>query len=151
MKVLSKASVYGLRALIYMAARGEGRAYVSVREMSAALGISAHFLTKICQLLTRQGLLITYRGPHGGVAMKIPPEQLFVIDVVHVLDGRDFFDTCLLGLPGCGDEAPCPVHAFWKEIKDVLKEEFSTLSLAELGAKVNAKRYRLSSPPGTGT
>src|SRR5690606_5893254 len=134
MKVLSRASIYGLRALIYMAAHGKSRAFVSVREMSDELHISPHFLTKIFQLLTRAGMLTASRGPHGGVAMKIPPEKLFVIDIVHTLDGHDFFDTCLLGLPGCGEEAPCPVHAFWKEIKDVLKEEFSTLSLAELGA-----------------
>lgn len=144
MKVLSKASAYGLRALLYIVAHKKHGDYVSIREMSEELNISFHFLTKILQSLTQQGLLESYRGPNGGITLKRPPNEIFLIDVVKILDGEDFFDTCLLGLPGCGEAEPCPVHDFWKVTKAALKNEFASTSLTELGTKISENRLRLA-------
>jgi Rrf2 family transcriptional regulator, iron-sulfur cluster assembly transcription factor len=142
-KVLSKASVYGLRALVYIVAKKQTPGYVNIGEISKELDISFHFLTKIFQSLTQHKILESYRGPNGGVALVKPPAQIFLIDIVKILDGEDFFDKCLLGLPGCGDFDPCPVHDFWAVTKEALKDEFETTSLAELGAKVSEDRLRL--------
>ena len=143
MKVLSKASVYGLRALMYIVAKKDVQGYVNIGEISKELDISFHFLTKIFQSLTQNNILESYRGPNGGVALVKPPDQIFLIDIVKILDGADFFDKCLLGLPGCGNFDPCPVHDFWAVTKAALKDEFETTSLAELGAKVSEDRLRL--------
>ena len=142
MKVLSKSSEYGLRALLYMVGKG-GQEYVSIREMSEQLDISFHFLTKILQSLTQANILASYRGPSGGVAFNISPEKILLIDVVRVLEGDDFFDTCLLGLPGCGEKAPCPMHQFWKEIRGALRREFETTTLSEMGQTALSRSLRL--------
>lgn len=144
LKVLSKSSEYGLRALLYMVAQKPGPEYVNIREMSKKLDISFHFLTKILQIFTQAKLLISYRGPNGGVAFNIPPDKILIIDVVRLLEGDDFFDKCLLGLPGCGEMTPCPMHQFWKEIKDALKHEFESTTLAEMGQSVQSRRLRLT-------
>ena len=143
MKVLSKASVYVLRALVYLASEKTGSRYMSIGEISKKLDISFHFLTKSFQELTQHGILESYRGPSGGIALKKPADQIFLSDIIKILEGEDFFDKCLLGLPGCGVEAPCPVHDFWKGAKAVMKKEFDMTSLAELGAKVSDERLRL--------
>lgn len=144
MKAFSKASVYGLRALIYIAAKKDGAGFVRVREMSAELDISSHFLAKILQSLTHAGILASTRGPHGGVILTKPAEAITVLDIINVLEGADFFNHCLLGLPGCGEAEPCPVHDFWKTTKATLREEFASTSLAGLAAKVNTHRFRLT-------
>lgn len=118
--------------------------YVSIGEISEELDISFHFLTKTFQSLTEKGILKSYRGPGGGVAFVTPPEAIFLIDVVRIIEGEDFFDSCLLGLPGCGEAAPCPVHDFWKEAKGAMKREFETTSLAGLADKVSRQRLRIS-------
>jgi Rrf2 family protein len=143
MKVLSKATVYGLRALMYLASEKNRSGYLSIGEISDKLSISFHFLTKTFQTLTQHGILESYRGPNGGIALKKPAEEIFLSDIVRILDGEDFFDKCLLGLPGCGIEKPCPVHDFWKEAKLAMKNEFDITSLAELGEKVSEERLRL--------
>jgi Rrf2 family protein len=143
-KVLSKATVYVLRALVYVATQKERKGYISIGEISEKLDISFHFLTKSFQQLTQQGILQSYRGPNGGIALKIPAGNIFLIDIVDIIEGPDFFETCLLGLTGCGEFAPCPVHDFWKEVKGSMKTEFESTSLAELGAKVSEDRLRLS-------
>ncbi len=143
MKVLSKSSIYGLRALLYIVSQKTWNEYVSIRELSEKLDISFHFLTKILQTLTQRNILESYRGPHGGITLKVPPDQIYLIDIVKILEGDDFFDKCLLGLPGCGEKAPCPMHEFWKEVKAKLRDEFETTTLADLGSNINHRSLRL--------
>lgn len=143
MKVLSNASEYGLRALLYMVSKGEKQEYVSIREMAEYLGISFPFLTKILQTLTQGNILVSYRGPKGGVAFNISPEKILLSEVVLLLEGRDFFDQCLLGLPNCGECAPCPMHAFWKDIKSALRYKLEHTTLAEMGRSIETGNLRL--------
>lgn len=145
MKILSKATVYGLRALIYMVSKQSETDYIRIGEISEKLNISFHFLTKTFQLLSKSGILKSARGPSGGVAFTIPPEQIYIIDIVNVIESEGFFNTCLLGLPACGEEAPCPLHEFWKESKLTLRHKFETTSLLVLGEMVRDGRIRLSS------
>lgn len=143
MRVISKAGEYGLRAVLYMVSANDGQEYVNIREMADKLDISFHFLTKILQNLTQKGLLRSYRGPTGGVSFLVPPEKIFLTDLIKALEGDDFFDKCLLGLPGCGAQKPCPMHNFWKEIKEKLKSEFEHTTLADLGQTTRLERFRL--------
>ncbi len=146
MKVLSKSSEYGLRALLYMVGRSKGgQEYLSIREMSEQLDISFHFLTKILQSLTQANLLVSYRGPNGGIAFNVPPEKIMLIEIVHILEGDDFFEKCLLGLPGCGHLAPCPMHQFWGKIRGEFKAEFENTSIAEMGQTALMRSLRLVS------
>lgn len=142
MKILSQASNYGIRALTYIVSQKRD-GYISIGQISEELDISFHFLTKTFQLLSRHGLITSYRGPSGGVALNRPPEEIFLIEVIEILEGKDFFDTCLLGLPGCGEAEPCPVHDFWKIHKEKMKREFSNTTLADLGTRVNIGKMRI--------
>ena len=126
-----------------MVGKSGGQEYVGIREMSEQLDISFHFLTKILQSLTQAKLLASYRGPNGGVAFNTPPDKILLSDVVRVLEGDDFFDSCLLGLPGCSESVPCPMHQFWGKIRDELKQEFETTSLAAMGQTALLGKLRL--------
>jgi Rrf2 family iron-sulfur cluster assembly transcriptional regulator len=143
MRALSKATIYGLRALIYVASKNNRNEYVSIGEISDELGISFHFLTKTFQVLNQNGILVSLRGPKGGILLARPIDQIYLIELVHILEGDDFFDKCLLGLPGCGEEAPCPVHNFWKNVKGSLQTEFNKTSLAMLIRGVNSGKMRI--------
>ncbi len=147
MQILSKASIYGLRALMYIVSQKDWANFVSIREVAEELGISFHFLTKIFQLLTQNNILESYRGPNGGIMLAKSPDKIFLIDIVKTLEGEDFFDRCILDLPDCGEAVPCPMHDFWKETKQALKTEFATTTLAELGGKIQQRGLRLSIGP----
>ncbi|MBL7809957.1 MAG: Rrf2 family transcriptional regulator [Saprospiraceae bacterium] len=143
MRVISKSGEYGLRALLHMASNQENEGFFNIREMSEELDISFHFLTKILQVLTQKGILQSYRGPNGGVGFLKSPEEITLSELVRALEGDDFFDKCLLGLPGCGERQPCPMHAYWMGIRNNLKSEFETTSLADLGKNTRLQHLRL--------
>jgi len=145
MKALSMNAVYGLRALMYIAAQREQEGYVSIRKISEDLDISFHFLTKILQTLTQHHVLHSQRGPAGGVALAKAPEQVTLLEILYILEGERYFSECFLGLPGCGEQQPCPVHDFWRHITLTMKEKFSHTTLAELSDKVRSGEVRLVS------
>jgi Rrf2 family protein len=116
---------------------------VTIGEISENLDISFHFLAKSFQLLTQRGILESLRGPSGGIFLNKPVNKIFLIDVINILEGEDFFDTCMLGLPGCGEREPCPVHMFWKDVKGKMKLEFQKTTLAHLAEKVQTGKMRI--------
>ncbi len=46
------------------------------------------------------------------------------------------FTECILGLPGCGTEAPCPFHEEWTPVREQLKETFATTNIRYLVKKL---------------
>jgi len=140
----SKACEYGMRASLYVATDAD-RSFIPIKEIGQALGISHHFLTKVLQDLTKAGIMKSLRGPSGGVALVSPSENVFLYDIVVAIDGKQRFEGCVLGLPGCGELVPCPLHDYWGEKRDEIQTKFKTVSLAVLAKRIREDGLRISS------
>lgn len=140
--LLSKSCEYGLRAMLYLTSL-DAKDFIPISRISDALDISFHFLTKTFQKLTEAGLLYSQRGPTGGVQLARPADQIFPRDVLVAIDGTDLFTECVLGLPECGNEKPCPLHDRWAEERRRLEALFGSMSLAELSEGYRRGRFRL--------
>lgn len=141
--ILSNACDYGIRAALYVATQ-TNRPFVPIREISQNLSISFHFLTKILQTLNQHGIMTSFRGPKGGVALARKPEQIFLIDIVQAIDGSDLFKKCLLGLNECGDDHPCPLHDQWAAIRGEIQKLFEQTSLKEISEKIIRDGFRIT-------
>ncbi len=140
--LLSLRCEYAVRTALYLAATGRTD-YVAVREISEALGIPRHFLAKTVQPLTASGVLVSMRGPAGGLALGRSADRITIEDIVLVVDGADVFTECVLGLPGCGDQKPCPLHDQWGPVRDRLHDLFVDATLADAVAHTQADDFRL--------
>jgi len=129
--MLSKSCEYGLRATLYLASLNH-EGYVSIGTISEELDISFPFLTKIFQKLNEAGLLQSQRGPKGGVSLTKPADEVSLYEIVVAIDGDDLFRECVLGLPGCGEAEPCPLHDEWAEERSRVEKMFRNSTLAEL-------------------
>jgi Rrf2 family protein len=127
----SKRCTYGLRATLYLAARQQ-EGYVSIRQISDQLDIPYAYLTKVLQTLTQCGLLKSLRGPRGGVALARPAQTLTLKDIIEAIDGPSFFTECVLGLPKCDANKPCPLHDHWKPIRGSMDIMLSEQCLDEV-------------------
>lgn len=133
----SRSCEYALQAALYIAVQtANGVTYVPLQEIAASQDIPSHFLSKVLQLLVRQRILLSLKGPHGGFALVKNPDQVTLLDIVSVIDGLDTFDRCGIGLRDCSDESPCPVHHEYKVIKNRIRHVLSSKTLAELGRDV---------------
>lgn len=141
--LLSKSCVYGLRASLYLASRQDGE-YVPIRKMSDKLEISFHFLTKILQQLTAEGLMESFKGPNGGIRLNRDGSEIPLMDIVLAIDGPQLLTECALGLPGCGTKNPCPLHDKWAETRDSIREMLEQTTLTELVKKGKDENLRLT-------
>ena len=141
--LLSKSCVYGLRATLYLATK-EKNEFISIKRMSDKLEISFHFLTKILQQLTADGLLESFKGPNGGVRLAKSPDKITLIDVVLAIDGPKLLTECALGLPGCGLKNPCPLHDKWAETRDSIRDMLANTTLIALVEKGKKENLRLT-------
>lgn len=145
--LLSKSCVYGLRASLYLASRTDGE-YVPIKRMSDKLEISFHFLTKILQQLTAEGIMESFKGPNGGIRLNRNGNNVYLMDIVLAIDGSQLLTECALGLPGCGTKNPCPLHDKWAKTRDSIRAMLEETSLTELVKKGKAENLRLTTDGG---
>jgi Rrf2 family protein len=142
MALLSKSCVYGIRASIYIASEAVEN-YISISKVAKDLNLSAHFLTKILQQLTNENLLLSHKGPRGGVKFSRDTKDIKLLEIIAAIDGMDLFDECALGLEGCGVYKPCPLHDSWTIHRNKLRDLFEQESLADLAKNVKSAGLRL--------
>jgi len=117
---------------------------VPIRQIADELGISFHFLTKVLQTLTRHNIMVAHRGPSGGVALARPARDITLMELIDAIENEKCFDGCILQLPRCGQEAPCPLHSSWHEAQESINAMFRDSNLEELGQKFAKNGFRLS-------
>lgn len=141
--MLSKSCLYGVRAAMYVASLNQ-KEYVPIAQIADTLSISFHFLTKILQQLTEFGIMNSYRGPKGGVMLAKPVSEIKLVEIVEAIDGKNLFNECIFGLPGCGDSKPCPLHAEWAILREKIHMMFKNASLAMLAERINSMNFRIT-------
>jgi len=141
--MFSNSCEYGLRATIYLATVADGDPFVSIGTISEELDISFHFLTKTFQKMTKAGLLESQRGPSGGVRLAQAPEAISLKDIVLAIDGEALFTECILGLPGCGEREPCPIHETWTAERERIAVMLADATLHDLADDPEAGGSRL--------
>ena len=142
--MFTKSCEYGIRASLLLAASTDEEPYTPIKEISEVLDISYHFLTKTLQKLTEHGIMQSYRGPRGGVALALPADDISVKDIILAIDGPALFEECVLGLPGCHCATPCPMHEQWSTTRDAIEHEFATKTLGHLAEAIQSSDVRLA-------
>ncbi len=114
MKLLSDASEYALRAVVWMAQRPDQPQ--KVRELAEGTHAAPGYLVKVLQALTKAGILSAQRGSRGGFILERDPAGLTVLEIINAIDPIERILTCPLGLKSHGKHL-CPMH---KKIDDAL-------------------------------
>jgi len=123
--------------MIYVATLPQGIEKAGLKDISQAINSPEAFTAKILQSLVKDDLLISAKGPHGGFALNAKPEEIFLAQIVHAIDGEMLFVGCALGFENCSELHPCPVHHKFRAIRDHLTGMLLTTSLKDVAERVN--------------
>ena len=134
--LFSRSCQYAIRAVIYLSNEKEGSAAVHAREISDALNIPHHFLGKILQILTRDGIVLSTKGSNGGFRLGKPASEIRLVDIVHSIDGITTMDRCVLGFPECREDDPCPLHGQWGASRELIVRMLSDTAVAALSDRL---------------
>src|SRR5512139_2806454 len=83
---ISHRGLYALQALIHLAESYEG-GLVAARAVAEREGIPEKFLEGILLALKNARVVSSERGREGGYRLRKPPQEIFIGDVVRLIDG----------------------------------------------------------------
>lgn len=89
----SKSTGYALHALIHLAHKESGR-NAGIKELSASLGVSESYLSKIMSKLRQDGIVRAVTGASGGYELARAADQITFLDVIQVVEGRQHLYEC---------------------------------------------------------
>jgi Rrf2 family iron-sulfur cluster assembly transcriptional regulator len=127
--VLSQTAEYALRAVLFLADRGEP---ASVDQIAKHLQVPRNYLSKTLYRLAQEGVLISARGKGGGFRLAVAPHRLKLLRVVEPFDQISGERRCLLGRPQCSDRNPCPAHHQWRAASERVSEFFRDRTVGDL-------------------
>jgi Rrf2 family transcriptional regulator, iron-sulfur cluster assembly transcription factor len=127
--MLSSSSKYGIRAVVYIASQPRNKGKIGIKKISKDLDLPTPFLAKILQLLARQKILSSSKGPHGGFSLLRDPKKISLLDIITTIDGSDVFDNCIIhNMPcRCVDETKlkCPIHDDYFKVRNKIIKLFT--------------------------
>jgi Rrf2 family protein len=129
MRISARAD-YALRALIELAAAGQGP--VKGDRIAEAQDVPIKFLENILAELRRHGLVDSRRGAEGGYWLRVPAQTVTVADVIRIVDGP------LANIRGLRpDEIRYPGHAaplrdVWLALRTSMRGVLEHVTLADI-------------------
>jgi len=129
--MLSQTSEHALRAVLYLARQPENTS-VPADVIARALGAPPKYLAKTLNVLAKQGVLSSMRGPTGGFRLAVRADALTLARVVQPFDDSRNSGMCLLGGRPCDAREPCAAHANWTAIAEQVWAPLETSTVAEL-------------------
>ncbi|OGU54447.1 MAG: Rrf2 family transcriptional regulator [Ignavibacteria bacterium RBG_13_36_8] len=127
---------YGLRFLLRIGKYYGEKDGFTIPEISEAEGISQHTVAKILRLLRLGEFLESSRGQIGGYALKKPPEEINIGEVMTALGGKLFDDGFCRTHAGekniCLNSIDCSIRSLWRMIQDSVDQVVNNLTLKDL-------------------
>jgi Rrf2 family protein len=117
----SQTAEYALRVLAYMSIENGGHP-VRARDLSAKVDIPPSYLSKIMRRLVEAGLLDSQKGHGGGFRIAKPLSEIHFSDILEAVDRDVRPEGCVFGWKTCDANDPCPLHPFWKRLKDDVED-----------------------------
>ncbi|MDY0077871.1 MAG: Rrf2 family transcriptional regulator [Bacteroidales bacterium] len=136
--MFSKACKYAIRSLIYLASKAEAPEKIGLKEIAAEIDSPVAFTAKIMQILSKQNLVNSTKGPHGGFYLNATAAEIKLIQVVKAIDGTQSISDCGLGLSSCSDEHPCPIHHEFASIRNALTTLLEEQTIQQLAQEMLA-------------
>ena len=130
--MLSNTSKYAIRAVIYLALYSSREKRCGIKEISEKLKLPTPFLGKILQILAKNGILESVKGPGGGFCLLKSPLDISVLAIVDIMDGPGTFTNCLIRTEPCSKNAPCSLHDKVSPYRDSLRKVLQTESIADI-------------------
>ncbi|RQD68810.1 MAG: Rrf2 family transcriptional regulator [Tindallia sp. MSAO_Bac2] len=89
---LSEMLSLALHSMVYIATADDD--YVNVKQIAASTGASEAHLSKVLQRLAKGRLIHSVRGPRGGFALALPPEEISFLDIYEIIEGPIYIEGC---------------------------------------------------------
>jgi Rrf2 family protein len=134
--MLSKKAKYALQACLSLAGEAPGKP-ILIADLAERDGIPKKFLEIILLDLRNAGLLASRKGKGGGYFLAKPQQQIFVGQIVRLMDGPlapvpCVSQTAYQPCSDCHDEQYCGIRMVMKDVRDAIAGIYDSTSLTDV-------------------
>jgi len=119
---------YGIRALLRLHLNGS----LTTKELSYIELIPESFLERIMVEFKNAGIVEGKRGPKGGYYLKKKPEDIRIIDIIELLEGKLGIVKCIQSDNNCSFISMCLMKGFWKKMNEQIEHVLSKITLKDI-------------------
>lgn len=130
--IFSRNSEYAIRLIFYLNELSEDAPLVRIKDIASDLDVPYYQLAKVANTLISNEILKSITGPKGGIGFCEHARELTLSHILGIFGDQGILDSCILGLPNCSDEHPCPIHHVWGKTRNEIRDIFAERSLADL-------------------
>jgi Rrf2 family protein len=130
MRLINRDTDYAVKALLHIARNGALR--IPVADLADTLGIPYPFLRKILQILSVGGILASSKGKGGGFELALPPEKIYLTDLIHIFQGPVKLAECVFKDKICPDIKTCPLRKKILKVRRLVLSELRSITIASL-------------------
>jgi Rrf2 family protein len=106
---------------------------VTTGTIAKAEGIPTRYLSKIFELLAKEGFIRPVGQSKKGYVFARDPQDISLLELFHILEGEDVFDDCFMRHCACGQTPQtCDIYAKWRQAASQLRDFMSNTDLAEM-------------------
>ena len=106
---------------------------LSVKDSAKHCGISEKYLEQIAGTLSKNHIIRSVRGPHGGYYLAMEPAECTVGSVLRIMEGSLCVAPCLEDDGRwCERSESCSNLILWKKIDDALHSVVDHITLADM-------------------
>ncbi|MGA7577278.1 MAG: RrF2 family transcriptional regulator [Desulfobaccales bacterium] len=127
---LSAKSRYGTRLMLDMAQHYQ-EGPIHLAQVATRQGISVKYLEQIIIPLKKAAYIRSVRGPKGGHALAVAPEEITVGEIVALLEGTSLAE-CAHNDKVCERSQSCLTRWLWKEAGRALFDKLYSITLADV-------------------
>lgn len=130
--MISNTCKTAIKAVIYLCSKFDSGENASIKEVAEFINANEHTVGKILQILVKQNVINSQKGPTGGFYISKEQQKQPIIHIVESIDGKEVFTTCGLGLSKCSSKHPCPIHHDYSEARDLIENLFREKNVLNL-------------------
>lgn len=127
---LSTKGRYGVKAMVDLAIH-YGKDPVSIKSISERQNVSECYLEQLFAPLRKAKLIKSIRGAQGGYILGKEPREIFISDILDVLEGPIEVSDCIED-GSCDNIESCATRLLWVKIKESIDHVTKTINLQDM-------------------
>ena len=141
---ISRKTDYALRMLAMLAEDPER--LLSVRTAAEEVNVPYSFARSIQHGLVQAGIVESLRGVHGGMRLKVSPDDVTIRQVVEAVQGPMVMNDCTAPDGDCARMGTCCYHPLWAGAQALMRDYLDSVSLGDAIILIDKWIARLSIP-----
>jgi Rrf2 family protein len=140
---LSTKGRYATRALLDLALH-HNQSLIPLKDIARRQEIPLRYLEHLITPLIAAGMIISTRGPKGGISLVRSPEKIRLSEVIQLLEGPITPVECVNNPKICTRSELCATRDIWSELKEAIDGVLESTTLQDL-----VERQRKKEQPET--